>query len=109
MHKVYLYQFISEHGGWENCTYKIMETPFVVSNEKEGKLRWRHIEKLSASLNDYTPTRSEKNRCYLHKDLIMQQHRAWFEKRTKVYARRRKTHASNKQATEDPLMLATAG
>ena len=69
-HHFYVYQFILNHGGWDNWDMiQLEECEF--NNKRELHARERHwIETLRATLNQTIPTRTQAEWRIQHKDKI---------------------------------------
>ena len=76
----YVYQFIREHGGFDN--FQIIEIEkFNDCEDKESLLRREryYLEKLGATLNKVRPTRTQKEYYKDNKELFKEKHKDYYE------------------------------
>ena len=112
-HNIYVYQFIREHGGWDNWDMIVIET-FECNNQNEACARERYwIEKLKAKLNKQIPTkidakyfvattenRSEYQREYRleNKEKISEHQKEWYElNKEKISEYKKEWREANKE------------
>ena len=75
----YSYQFIREHGGWENWDMIEIEK-FSCETKRELETRERYwLEYLGATLNKFIPTRTDKEWQEANKERLKVMHRKWYE------------------------------
>ena len=98
----YVYQFIRDHGGWENWDM-IELIKYSCNTKRELELKEReHLELLGGTLNKQIPTRSkeEKNKTYYENN--REKHRAvcnaWCEKNKE---RRKETNRLHREANKE--------
>ena len=83
--KYHVYQFIREHGGWNNWSLILIEN-YPCNNKLELEKRERYyIEELKATLNKYIPTRTDKEYYEDHKAKYKKYYEDHKEKYKKYY------------------------
>ncbi len=70
-HNQPVYQFIREHGGFQNWDMIMIQEKAVENKLEKEKLEREYIEKLKPRLNRYIPTRTQKEYYEAHKEEIL--------------------------------------
>ena len=65
-----VYQFIREHGGWDNWDMIMIHEASVENKLQKGKLEREFIEQMKPTLNILIPTRTKKEWCEDNKENI---------------------------------------
>ena len=69
-HNVLIYMCSRETICWDNWTYEVVKTPYVIPKEEEGRIKRHYMDKLNSTLNYMLHTRAKKERHYLNRDHI---------------------------------------
>lgn len=78
-HNFYVYQFIREHGSWDNWSMIEIEKINCIDEIEARKNERRHIELLGATLNKQIPTRTQQEYREDNKDTIKKKKKEFYE------------------------------
>jgi hypothetical protein len=106
-YNIYVYQFIREHGGWDNWSMIEIEKISCIDGNDACKNERRHIELLGATLNKRVPYRTQSE----HIEYVKEYHKKYYAKeeikiKTNEYQKKynetiKKNYASNKNNIKD--------
>ena len=100
-HNLYVYQYIREHGGWDNWYMILIETLECSDKLEAKRIERKFIEELSASLNKQVPTRSNKEWFDEHKEHRKEYKKAFHEKnKEQIKEKLRDLYKANKEHLE---------
>jgi hypothetical protein len=78
-HNLNVYQFIRDHGGWNNwCMIKIEDHECKDGNDLKARERY-WVEELKAGLNKQIPTRTKTEYYIDNKDEIRERKKQWYQ------------------------------
>jgi len=91
-HNLFVYQFIREHGGWDNWDMIQIEE-FEHNTTRELHTRERYwIEHYKSELNRVIPTRTRKEWCEDNKEIISEQHKEYRQKNKEIISEQHKEY-----------------
>ncbi len=93
-----VYQFIRQHGGWENWDMILIEKVNVNDNYELRKEERKWIEELNSTLNCKLPTRTKRQWEIDNKDKIKEQKKEYYENNKEYFLEKHKEyHEVNKE------------
>ena len=109
-YNIKVYQFIREHGGWENWTMILIEKVNVNCKLELHKIERKYIEELQPSLNKALPLRTckESRKQYYenNKDFYKQYNKEYRENnKEKLNKDKKEYYQNNKEAIKECLKL----
>jgi len=93
-HNMNVYEFIREHGGWDNWIVILVEKVNVNDSYELHKEERKYIEQLNATLNQKIPTRNKKEWYEINKDKYKEYYENNKEKRNE---KRKEYYQANKK------------
>ena len=80
-----VYEFIRDHGGWENWSMVMIHEEAVENKLQKGKLERQFIDELKPSLNINIPTRTYKEYHEDHKEFYKQYRKKHYQDNKEYY------------------------
>ncbi len=97
-----VYQFIREHGGWDNFDMVLVEKVNVNDGNELKKEERKWIEQLNSTLNCQLPTRTRKEWCEDNKDKITERKKIYHEKnKDKIKEKHKQYYKDNKESIKE--------
>ena len=94
-HKLKVYQFICENGGWDNWKMILVEK-YPCNDVDEAKARERYwIKELQVTLNSYEPCRTKKERYQDNKEQLLEQKKEYYKNNKQQIAEKHKEWYEN--------------
>jgi hypothetical protein len=108
-HNIYVYQFIREHGGWENWEIIVLETVSCVDGDDARKLERKWLEEKKATLNKKRPIISKEeellaDRQYYQENeyTIVERHKIYYQENKDVINKKNKLYyQENKEVIKE--------
>jgi len=99
-----VYQFIREHGNWENWDMVLIEKVNVNDGNELHKEERKWIEQLNATLNCQLPTRTRKEWCEDNREYNNKKSKEWRENNKGYHLKKSKEwHENNKQKYKEKI------
>ena len=96
------YQFLRDHGGWDNWDMELIETLKCDNALHAKKIERGHIEQLQASLNIIIPTRTREEHYQDNRDKLIDYGSLYYEKNTdKIKMYQKQYHELNKDKIKE--------
>ena len=109
-HHLYVYEFVREHGGWDNWDMVLLETRACGNSLEAKKAEREFIESLQASLNKSLPGRTQKGWRLDNVEKLKEYNKAYHEaNRNTVCARVKQWALDNQDKLREKFVCEVCG
>jgi hypothetical protein len=98
-HNYYVYQFIRNHGGFDNWSMIEIEKICCIDEIEACKYERKYFDLLGATLNTNTPSRTNKEYNEEHKEHLKELHKKYYEENKEVIAEKNKKYREENKDT----------
>ena len=105
-----VYQFIREHGGWNNFSMVMIHEASVENKLQKEKLERQFIEQMKPTLNSSIPTRTMKEWAESNKEKIAEQKKLYREaNKEKILEQKKEYRDANKEKIKEKFNCECGG